>query len=173
MLKSPEPASNLRFKLNLNSSRRKQNFIGFPIPGREGSVLSTISTNLGVSLDVSWEADLWGRLSAGSRAALADLQSAAADLRDAQLSIAGQTAKAYFATAEAFQQVALAAATVESFRTASEQARDRFERGLRPSLDLRLSLSSLAGAEALLQQRRQQLDATTRQLEVLLGSLRG
>ena len=160
-------------QLDFSSSRRKQNFIGFPIPGREGFVLSTISTNLGVSLDVSWEADLWGRLSAGSRATLADLQSAAADLRGAQLSIAGQTAKAYFAAAEAFQQVALAAATVESFRTSSEQARDRFERGLRSSLDLRLSLSSLAGAEALLQQRRQQLDATTRQLEVLLETYAG
>ena len=136
-------------------------------------MLSTISTNLGVSLDVSWEADLWGRLRAGSRAALADLQSAAADLRGAQLSIAGQTTKAYFAAAEASQQVALAAATVASFRTASDQVRDRFEQGLRPSLDVRLSLSNLAGAEALLQQRHQQLDATTRQLEVLLGTYAG
>ena len=157
-------------QLGFSGSRRKQNFIGFPIPGREGFVLSTISTNLGVSLDVSWEADLWGRLRAGSRAALADLQLAAADLRGAQLSIAGQTAKAYFAATEASQQVSLAATTVESFRTSSDQVRDRFEQGLRPSLDVRLSLSSLAGAEALLQQRRQQLDATTRQLEVLLGS---
>ena len=49
-------------QLGFNSSRRKQNFIGLPIPGREGFVLSTISTNLGVSLDVSWEVDLWGRI---------------------------------------------------------------------------------------------------------------
>ena len=160
-------------QLSFSGSRRKQNFIGFPISGREGFVLSTISTNLGVSLDVSWEADLWGHLRAGSRAALADLQSAAADLRGAQLSIAGQTTKAYFAAAEASQQVALAAATVASFRTASDQVRDRFEQGLRPSLDVRLSLSNLAGAEALLQQRHQQLDATTRQLEVLLGTYAG
>ena len=34
-----------------NSSRRKQNFVGFPIPGLEGRVLSTVSTNQGVSLD--------------------------------------------------------------------------------------------------------------------------
>ncbi len=160
-------------QLGFNSSRRKQNFIGLPIPGREGFVLSTISTNLGVSLDVSWEVDLWGRLRAGSRAALADLQSAAADLRGAQLSIAGQTAKAYFAVAEASQQVALAAATVISFRTSSEQVRDRFERGLRPSLDVRLALANQARAEALLQERSQQLDVTTRQLEVLLGSYAG
>ena len=156
-----------------NASRRKQNFIGFPIPGGEDRVLSTISTNFGVSLDTSWEVDFWGRLRAGSRAALADLQSVAADLRGAQLSIAGQTVKAWFVIAEAAQQVALAQAMVESFRASSEQVRDRFEQGLRPSLDLRLSLANLSSAEALLQQRRQQLDATTRQLEVLRGQYAG
>ncbi len=34
----------------LSGSRRRQNFIGLPIPGREGGVLSTTYTNLGVSL---------------------------------------------------------------------------------------------------------------------------
>ena len=158
---------------SFSGARRKQNFIGFPIPGSEDRVLSTISTNFGVSLDTSWEADLWGRLRAGSRAALADLQSVAADLRGAQLSIAGQTVKAWFVIAEASQQVTLAQAMVESFRASSEQVRDRFEQGLRPSLDLRLSLSNLSSAEALLQQRRQQLDVTTRQLEVLRGQYAG
>lgn len=158
---------------SFNGSRRKQNFIGFPIPGSEDGVLSTVSTNTGVSLDTTWEADLWGRLRAGARASLADLQATAADYRGAQLSIAGQTVKAWFATVEAQQQLALAEATVRSFRASSEQVRTRFERGIRPSLDLRLSLSNLAGAEALLQQRRQQLDATRRQLNVLLGEYAG
>ena len=52
-----------------NGSRRKQNFVGFPIPGREGQVLSTVSTNYGVSLDLSWEIDLWGRIRRASEAA--------------------------------------------------------------------------------------------------------
>ncbi len=152
-----------------NGSRRKQNFVGFPIPGAEGRVLSTISTNHGVSLDVSWEIDLWGRLRAEAQAALADLQRSAADLRGAQLSLAGQTTKAWFAIAEAQQQVLLSEATVESFRESADLVQQRFETGIRPALDLRLALLNLSNAEALLDQRRQQLDASTRQLEVILG----
>ena len=152
-----------------NSSRRKQNFVGFPIPGSEGRVLSTVSTSYGVSLDVSWEIDLWGRLRNTARAALADLQASAADLRGAQLSIAGQTTKAWFAVAEAQQQVDLSLETVQSFRSAAEQVRDRFEAGIRPALDLRLALLNLSNAEAQLQQRHQQFDTATRQLELLLG----
>ena len=152
-----------------SSSRRKQNFVGFPIPGAEGTVLSTVSTNQGVSLDLSWEVDLWGRLRADAQAALADLQRSAADLRGAQLSMAGQTAKAWFAIAEARQQVTLSDATVASYRVSAEQVQERFEAGIRPALDLRLALLNLSNAEALLAQRRQQLDASARQLEVLLG----
>ena len=152
-----------------NGSRRKQNFVGFPFPGAEGRVLSTVSTNQGVSLDVSWEIDLWGRLRADTQAALADLQRSAADLRGAQLSMAGQTVKAWFAIAEARQQVMLSDVTVASFRASVEQVRERFVSGIRPALDLRLALLNLSNAEALLDQRRQQLDATSRQLEVLLG----
>ena len=160
-------------QVGLNGSRRKQNFIGFPIPGSEDQVLSTVFTNYGVSLDVTWEADLWARLRSGARAALADLQAQIADLRGAQLSLAGQTTKAWFAIAEAEQQLRLAEATVSSFLTSSDQVRERFEQGLRPSLDVRLALSNLANAQALREQRRQQLDASIRQLEVLMGRYAG
>jgi NodT family efflux transporter outer membrane factor (OMF) lipoprotein len=155
--------------VGLDGSRRKQNFIGLPIPGQEESVLSTTATNLGVSLDVTWEADLWGRLSARAKAGLADFQASSADLQAARLSLAGQTVKTWFAVAEAQQQLSLAEATVESWRASAEQVRDRFEEGIRSSLDLRLALANLAGAEALLSERKRQLDRAFRQLEVLIG----
>lgn len=154
-------------------SRRKQNFVGFPIPGAEDRVLSTVFTNQGISLDTTWEVDLWGRLRTSEQAALADLQRSAADLRGAQLSIAGQTAKAWFASAEAQQQVLLSEATVESFGESVDRVRDRFESGVRPALDLRLAMLNLSNAQAQLAQRRQQLDASTRQLEVLLAQYAG
>ncbi len=159
--------------VSLGAARRRQNFIGLPIPGREGGVLTSQSTTLGVSLDTAWEVDLWGRLRAGVRASLADLQASAATLRGAYLSITGQTAKTWFAIAEAQQQVVLAERTVASFQRSTNQVRRRFEQGLRPSLDLRLSLANLATAEAGLRVRNQQLDAATRQLEVLMGRYPG
>ncbi|MFQ5701107.1 MAG: efflux transporter outer membrane subunit [Acidobacteriota bacterium] len=156
-------------QVSVSGSRRRQNFIGFPVPGGERTVLRTQSTSLGASLDVVWEADLWGRLRAGTRAAMADAQATDADFHAARLSLAGQTAKAWFAAIEAGQQVALAESTVANWRASSEQVRERYERGLRPSLDLRLSRSNLESAKALLHQRRQELDADVRQLQTLLG----
>ena len=152
-----------------SGSRRKQNFIGFPIPGSEDRVLSTIFTNHGTSLDTVWEVDLWGRLRSSEQAALADLQRAGADLRGAQLSLAGQTAKTWFAIAEARQQVLLSEVTVESFRESVELVQQRYEAGVRPALDLRLALLNLSNAEAQLVERRRQLDASLRQLDLLLA----
>jgi multidrug efflux system outer membrane protein len=152
-----------------NGSKRKQNFVGFPIPGSAGQVLSSTSTSYGVNLNLSWEVDLWGRLRAGTQAAIADAQAAEADWAGARLSLAAQTARAYFAAVEAGRQVELAHATVENYRVSTEQIQRRYRRGLRSSLDLRLGRSSLAAAQATLEQRRQQQDISLRQLELLLG----
>lgn len=152
-----------------SGSRSKQNFVGFPIPGREGEVLSTTSSRYGVSLDVSWEIDLWGRLRESQGAALADLQAATATLAAARLSLAGQTAKAWLAVAESVEQLELAQATARSFRESEEQVRSRFERGLSPSLELRLAMANREAGEALVASRERQLDAARRQLEVLQG----
>lgn len=156
--------------LNFNNAKRRQNFIGFPIPGQAaGSVLSTTATTHSLSTDMTWEIDLWRRLSAGKSAALADLQASQADLRGAQLSLTAQTAKAWFAAIEARRQLALALATLENFRLVNAQIQSRYEAGLRQPLDLRLSLSNVATAEAVVAQRRQGLDGAVRQMEILLG----
>ena len=80
-------------------SRRKQNFVGLPIPGGANQVLSSTTNTYGASLDLGWEVDLWGRLRAGEAAALADVQAAAADLRGARLSLAARTASSTLAEA--------------------------------------------------------------------------
>lgn len=154
---------------NATGSQRKQNFVGLPIPGVVDKVLTSESTTFGVELTASWEADLWSRLRAGAQAALADAAAVAADFRAARLSLAAQTARAYFAAVEAGRQVELARATVANYRLSAERIENRYGRGLRSSLDVRLSRSSLAAAEATLAQRQQQQDAALRQLELLLG----
>ncbi|MCB1035566.1 MAG: efflux transporter outer membrane subunit [Acidobacteria bacterium] len=152
-----------------DGSRARRNFIGLPIPGSAGSVLSTTSTSLGVSLNVSWEADLWGRLRSRRQAAEAELEAARWDLEAAHLSLAGQVAKAWFALVEAREQVRLAEETSENRRLTRRQVQRRYELGLRGPVDLRLAASNEAAAEATLAARRRQLDATQRQLEILLG----
>jgi NodT family efflux transporter outer membrane factor (OMF) lipoprotein len=158
-----------QFNLSGTARRAKQNFIGLPIPGGDGGVLSTTTTSLGVSLETSWEIDLWGRIRAGKSAALADVQASYAEVAGAHLSLVGQTAKAWFGVIEARQQLELAEETVESYERSAAQVRERFNLGVRTSLDLRLALTQLAQAEALRELRIEQLDFGTRQLEVILG----
>ena len=155
--------------LSYNNQRNKQNFIGFPIPGSEGRVLSTTNTSFGVSLNISWEADLWGKLKAGEANAVANMQIAEADLRGAKLSLEAQVSKAWFASIEAKKQVELSKRTFENLKISTGQIRARYESGLRNSLDLRLALSNLAINEANLKQREIQYDNVIRQLEILLG----
>jgi NodT family efflux transporter outer membrane factor (OMF) lipoprotein len=155
--------------IGLDAARRRQNFIGLPIPGAEDRVLSNRVTTFGVSLDTAWEADIWGRIRSGVSASLADAEAAAFDVAGARLSLSAQAARTWFASIEARQQVRLAEETVASYRTTAEQVRNRYESGLRPSIDVRLTLSNLHAAEALLAQRREQHGRVLRQLELLLG----
>lgn len=153
----------------LNGARRKQNFVGFPIPGSEDNVLSTTSSNWGVSLNLSWEADLWGRLSAQAREGIVNVQASRADWAAARNSIAAQVAKAWFAANEATRQAELARRTAASFERSAERVRDRFEQGVRSPLDVRLALAQLASARAAAEAAEQQRDSVVRQLELLLS----
>lgn len=153
---------------SFDPSRRRQNFIGLPIPG-SGGVLSSTSTTIGANLNVSWEVDLWGRLRAGRNAAASELGAAAADLEGARLSLAGQASKVWFAAVEARQQLELARETLDNQQRTEDQIRRRFERGLRSALDLRLAISSRSSAEAAVAGRERQLDATLRQAAILAG----
>ena len=157
--------------LSLNRGRQRQNFVGLPIPGREGSVLSTTYSSAGVSFGVGWEPDVWGRIKAGKLAAVATTQARQADFVGARLSLTGQVTKAWFAAIEARRQVGLARASLKSYETSAERVRERFQRGLRPSLDLRLALTEIRRGEALLQQRQEQSRRAIRQLGDSAGGL--
>ncbi len=158
-----------RVSAGFDGSRQRQNFVGLPIPGFEDNVLSTKYNMFGVSLDTTWELDVWGRVRAQTSAAYADMEVAQADFAAARLSLAGQTAKAWFSAAEAKQQTTLAQKSLENYQLTADQVRSRFDRGLRPSLDLRLALSNVGTAEALYQERQEQYERVVRQLEILLG----
>jgi multidrug efflux system outer membrane protein len=147
--------------------RRKQNFVGLPIPGED--IPSATFSSYGLSVSTFWEIDLWGRIRSGASASLADFQASQALLDGVGLSVAGQVAKAWFNIGEARRQVALSEDTVDAFRRSAERVGARWERGLRPSLDYRLALANLAGAEAELEARRDVLQVATRRLEILLG----
>ena len=154
--------------LQADGAKSQRNFIGFPIPGMQGIPRNRFS-NYGAALNLSWELDIWGRVRSASSAALADQEAALADFHGARLSLVGQTCKAWFASLEATRQAELAQATVENYRSSEKQVRERYERGLRSALDLRLARANLATAEDNLEATRARKDGAIRQLELLLG----
>jgi outer membrane protein, multidrug efflux system len=153
--------------LNGSGTRQRQNFVGFPIPGAGSQVLSSQSNSFGVSLDLSWELDLWGKLDAREKAAVADYEASRAELRGAHLSLAAQAAKTWFAFAEARLQHELAENRVQSFEQTTRIMRDRYKDGRTAPLDLRLAESQLSSAKAVRELQAENLERISRQLEIL------
>lgn len=150
------------------ASRQKRSLIGFA-PSVPGAPTSSTTTVYSTSADASWELDLWGRIRAGTSAALADAEAAAAAHAAARLSLSAQTVKAWFAAVEAAEQVTLAEETVSSYEVTAEHVRRRYDSGVATALDLRLAEADLATSRATLSVRRQVASAQRRRLEVLTG----
>lgn len=148
--------------------RTKNIFVGLPIPGSTAP-LESLSTSWNAGLTASWEVDLWGRLAAGAASADAAFGASLADHAAAQLSVAAETSRAWFAAREARLQVELSEATVASYRDSLRVTEDRFEAGLVGALDVRLARSNVATSEANLVTARR-LDAVARRrIELVLG----
>lgn len=158
-----------------SGARNLQNFIGLPIPGTPpGTVLSTRNNQFGLSLDLSWEIDLWGRIRAATKASVAEFEASEYDRATAELSLTGQAAKAWFALAEARDQVALTKSTIQTFSGTEALLRDRFESGIEENgrnfaSELLLAAADVSRAQASLQNQLDLAQRTSRQLEVLAG----
>ena len=131
------------------------------------------SNSFGLGLQVSWEADVWGRLRSGERGAVASAQAAEADFRSAQQSLAAATAKAYFSAIEANIQAGIVRETVEILEETLRIVNAKYDNGLASAQDVSLARSDLATArESLATIEGSQRDAV-RALEALLGRYPG
>ena len=153
--------------VGLDRSRTRQVFIGLPIPG--SSVASSTTDRYDLSLDASWEIDLWGRLAAAEGAAAGEAAAAAADLLAARLSLTGAVVRAWVGLVEADQQLRLAEANLDAWSSSRELVERRYRSGLRSAVDLRLLRASEAAAAARLATRGQARHDARRALELLLG----
>lgn len=127
------------------------------------------SESVGLSMNVSWELDVWGRLRGGKAAALAEAAAVEFDYQGARLSLAGQTAKAWFTLIESDLQVQIAQDDVKSVRQTYELTLERLKYGAQSEFDVKLSGASLKAVENNLVGRRETLERAKRDLEVLLS----
>jgi NodT family efflux transporter outer membrane factor (OMF) lipoprotein len=157
---------------NLRAARAQQVFDSgsspFLPPGATGPIQSR-SSQWGVSLDLSWEVDLWGRIRSGVKAAEWDAQSAMAAHEGARLSLASQVARAYLAAVSARVQARIAGESLTQAESLAERVRTRFERGLVTAVDHRLTEAAVESSRARVAQARRLEDAALRQLEILVG----
>jgi len=157
---------------NLRAARAQQVFDSgsspFLPPGTGGPIQSR-SNQWGVSLDMTWELDVWGRVRAGTDAATADMQAAVAAFEGARLSMASQVAKAYVAAVSAKVQARIASESLTQAESLIGRVRDRYTNGVVTALDLRLSESTLESAKARVAQAKRLQDSGLRQLEILIG----
>lgn len=154
--------------LSLSGSARRQltNSLSDPL-------FRTRSDRFGLDAVASWEVDLWGRVRAGTEAAASEALAAVSDYRGIRLSLASRVAQAWFTAIEAGLQEALARETVASFESNLATVEERFQRGLSPALDLRLTRANVASARSTLALQERLADTAVRQLEVLLGRYPG
>jgi NodT family efflux transporter outer membrane factor (OMF) lipoprotein len=131
------------------------------------------TTSLSANLQISWEADLWGRLSSGASAALLSAEAAEADFRFAQQSVAASVAKAYFAVIEAKLQFTTAKEEVDALEETLRLVNLLHADGMASAAEQSIARSDLAASrERLITVEGSSRDAT-RALEVLIGRYPG
>lgn len=160
---------------NFSGQRTLQNFIGFPLGNAPpNTILSSRSNRFGLSLDLSWELDLWGKIRAAQKAAVADFEASGFDRATAELSLTGQATKAWFALAEARDQAELSRRTIMLFDDTARLINERFSGGLERegqsvASQLLLAQADVATARESLASQLDLVGRTARQLEVLAG----
>lgn len=141
---------------------------GFFARGIGGKGAGGVPDALDLNLNVSWEADLWGRISAQNAAARAEYLANAANLRAARQAVAAQTVRTYFAVIEAEQQVALSSRVLQTYDELTRQLNLRVNAGIDPLSLKTLVITDQQSARGGLEFRREGYQRLVRQLEIIL-----
>jgi len=134
--------------------------------GGGGDVSSALQ---GVSLGVSWEPDLWGRLRYARNAAQAGHASARADFEFGRQSLAATVAKGWFTASQTRLQEQIARDMVKAGEEMMSVAEQRQRVGPGTEQDLALARANLGGFQDTMKQTRLAHEQALRALELLLG----
>ena len=170
---------------SLNSSKSQQNLSGFgfgeffsnmngsqdSIGGgsSDNEVVTFDSESYGLSLNLQWEIDVWGRVLNGRRAAFKEYESLDYELSYLAYSTIVRSTQTYFQAIEASEQLKIAQESYESLVRIRDLVEDRFKRGIKSSLDFRLAETSVSTAKIAIEDRKNQLHSLNRNLEIISG----
>jgi len=170
---------------SLNSSKSEQNLSGFGFGeffsnmngGQDSSgetssnneVITFDSESYGLSLNLQWEIDVWGRLLNARRAAFKEYESLDYELSYLAFSTIVRSTQTYFQAIEASEQLIIAEESYASLVRIRDLVQDRFKRGIKSSLDFRLAETSVSTAKIVIEDRKNQLHSLNRNLEIMSG----
>jgi len=103
---------------------------------RPSSTFHQASNDFILPVDVTYEADVWGRIRSAVSASQAAAQASAADVESARLSLHAELASDYFTLRGIDRDRQLLDAAVESFDKALELTRNRFQGGIASQADV-------------------------------------
>lgn len=107
----------------------------------------TVSDYL-VDAQVSWEPDLWGRISRAVEGGRAEAQASAADLQSAILSMQAELATSYFELRGIVEEEQLLQETLQTYEKALALTRDRFAGGIAAESDVAQAEEQLKATQA-------------------------
>jgi NodT family efflux transporter outer membrane factor (OMF) lipoprotein len=144
--------------------------VGYALKGTTGDAGAGGQSNqVGAGLTLSWEIDVWGRLSSAQRAAQEQFASQQADFTFARQSLAAQVAKAWFLAIQAVDQEAIA----REFATLQEKSASltalREQVGRASAYESALARSAAATAQDGLRKAQSGRERAVRSLELLVG----
>jgi multidrug efflux system outer membrane protein len=125
--------------------------------------------NFEFGADLSFEIDLWRRLSRATESARADLLATEASYRNVTISLVANVASFYLLLRDLDERLAISQRTVASRRDALGIIQARFDRGTVPELDVNQAQIELAIAEAAVASFERQVAQTQNALRILLG----
>ena len=102
----------------------------------ENSTQARTRNSQALSLNASWELDLWGRLSGGVDAARASVEASADDLAAMRLSVQATVAQTYFALRAAEAQTLLLDDTLAAYERSWQLTRNRQRAGVASAADV-------------------------------------
>ncbi len=122
-----------------------------------------------LSVDVSWQLDLFGRLRRNEQAARLDAIAVAADRLALEHTVVAQVARSRVAVATLQTRLDLAEQNLAALQETRDVVANRYDAGVGDPVQLRLSRENVATAEAALPSLEAQLAAERFALAVLLG----
>lgn len=127
------------------------------------------SNTFNAGIQVSWEADLWGRIRSGVNQATANAAAARADYEFAQRSIAANVAIAYFTAIEAQLQKSVAQSSLDLLQKTVRIVGAQHREGAASAQDLALAKSDFAAAQDRVSTAEGAERSALRALELLIG----